>query len=291
MMVGQSLKRGNAMTDQFPRSAALPSQSSKFWAKEKDRYLRQLLISDIEQQTGRPAVIYFAPSEPILHSDADDISEIIEGLPGSRASAKLPKIDIILHTPGGVVDAVEKLISVLQQRTDEYRVIVPNVAKSGGTVIALSASEIIFGINSELGPIDPQMDLVGIGVVPCEFVAADEQIPGTVRQIAATNVKRMRALAHRCLAEGMLKGKEIHLDDVIQKLSSPTTYGSHGAVIDFSEAQTLGLNVQWLEPNDDLWRRIWLLHCLYEFDTAARAVGKITEGSRFSLARRKTNQQ
>ena len=43
----------------FPRSAALPNQSPLFWVSHKDRYLRQLLISDIEEETGRSLIVYF----------------------------------------------------------------------------------------------------------------------------------------------------------------------------------------------------------------------------------------
>lgn len=52
-MTGIQPPRKNKLADQFPRTSQLPSQSSRFWAKEKDRYLRQLLISDLEQTTGR----------------------------------------------------------------------------------------------------------------------------------------------------------------------------------------------------------------------------------------------
>ena len=31
-----------------------------FWVQQKDRYLRQLLIRDIEDQTGRRLIVYFA---------------------------------------------------------------------------------------------------------------------------------------------------------------------------------------------------------------------------------------
>ena len=186
---------------QFPRSGKLPAQSSKYWAKEKDRYLRQLLISDIEDETGRELVVYFARmDQPIVETDADDLSEMFEGVESKN-------IDILIHTPGGAVDAIEKIVTVLQNRTDDYRIIVPSLAKSGGTVIALSSSKILLGINSELGPIDPQMVMPDFGPVPAEFIAEDDSQPQLLRKIAETNVKRAQALAEKYLREGMLKGK------------------------------------------------------------------------------------
>lgn len=268
------------LRSQFPRTNSLPSQSSKFWAKEKDRYIRQLLIADLEEKTGREVVVYFADlSEGINHSDPDDVSEILEGVTGEQ-------IDLIIHTPGGSVDAVEKFISTLRQRKKNYRVIVPSLAKSGGTVIAISASSILLGVNSELGPIDPQFMMQGIGAVPCQFIADDETQQPAVRSMAESAVKRMRQLAERLLSEGMLKGKSSEeLADVIQKVSSADTYNSHGAVIDFSEAQSLGLSVEWMDPSSDVWRSVWLLYCCYDHDTKLRKLGKIIEGAVHSIAR------
>jgi len=95
------------LRSQFPRSRDLPSQSSQYWAKEKDRYIRQLLIADIEEDTKRDLVVCFSRlDQSINESDANDLSEILQGVEHDA-------IDILLHTPGGYVDAVEKFITVL----------------------------------------------------------------------------------------------------------------------------------------------------------------------------------
>lgn len=270
------------MREQFPRTAVLPTQSSKYWAKEKDRYLRQLLITDIEELTGREAIVYFAQlDEGINHTDPDDLSEILEGV-------KTNSVDLIIQTPGGSVDAIEKFVSVLRNRVDNYRVIVPSWAKSGGTVIAMSASTILLGVNSELGPIDPHMNLPELGQMPCEFIARDTSKDQVLRDYADANVKRMRGLAEKILRNGMLKElKEEDLQATLEKLSSATQYNSHGAVIDFSEAKDLGLNVEWLTPGGDLWRAVWLLYCLYDHDTKSLGLGRIVEGAVNSIARQR----
>lgn len=51
------------MPDCFPRSKTLPSQSPLFWVTHKDRYLRQQLISDIQEDTGRELIVYFTECE------------------------------------------------------------------------------------------------------------------------------------------------------------------------------------------------------------------------------------
>jgi len=62
----------------FPRSNEPPWQSPKYWVKEKDRYLRQLLIGDIEAATSRSLVVFLSQlDQEINHTDPDDLSEIL----------------------------------------------------------------------------------------------------------------------------------------------------------------------------------------------------------------------
>lgn len=264
---------------QFPRTSKLPSQSPKYWAKEKDRYLRQLLILDIEEATGRPLVVYFSQlNKEIDHTDPDDLAEILSAVQADEA-------DLLIQTPGGLVDACEKVVSVLQTKFKSYRVIVPSWAKSAGTVIALSSSNIVFGINSELGPIDPQWNING-NIVPCELVATDPAFPQHMRTMAHLATTRMSQMASDILARGMMHGKNPdEIAAVIQKISASTGYMSHGAVIDYEEACELGLSATYLHPDDEIWRRIWLLYCMYDYDMKIRGLGKIFEGNKFSISR------
>lgn len=264
---------------QFPRTADLTSQSPKYWAKEKDRYLRQLLILDIEALTGRPLFVYFSQlDQEINHSDPDDIAEIIQAIPG-------PSADLLIQTPGGSVDACEKIISVLQKKFTDYRVIVPSWAKSAGTVIALSSTEIVLGINSELGPIDPHFQVGGMPV-PCQVIAADPNLPTHFKTLAQLAASRMRQMAFDLLDKGMMKGKSRpEIDGVLDKISDTAGYMSHGAVIDFEEAKNLGLKASYLNPEDEIWKRIWLLYCMYDYDTKVKKLGKVFEGNRFSISR------
>jgi hypothetical protein len=239
-----------ASWQRFPRSSFLPNQSPKYWAKEKDRYLRQLLIRDIEETTGRPLIVYFSElDQEISHLDPDDLAEILGGVSGRSA-------DLLIQTPGGSVDATEKMISVLRQRLDDYRVIVPSWAKSAGTVIALSSTNILLGINSELGPIDPQWNTPN-GMVPCEIIAKDPTFPPHLQLMADMAVQRMNTLAASLLKRGMLSAQDdTYISALLSKISRSSGYNSHGAVIDYSEAKDLGLAVEYLPPEGELWQRI-----------------------------------
>lgn len=66
-------------------------------------------------------------------------------------------IDLILHTPGGLVLASEQIARALQQHKAKVTVFVPHYAMSGGTMISLAADEIILDPNAVLGPVDPQL--------------------------------------------------------------------------------------------------------------------------------------
>jgi membrane-bound ClpP family serine protease len=266
----------DASEGQFPRGSDLPKQSPMYWVREKDRYLRQLLIQDIQHQTKRDLVVYFTTMGygQIDARDADDISEAL-------ADCKSRDIDLLIQTPGGFVDACEKLISVLKQRTDDYRVIVPSWAKSAGTIIALSGSTIVMGVNSELGPIDPQFN-----GIPAEFIRDDPAQPFAMTKLAGAAITRTQNLARQVLNDRMMKGADAaRIDDLVNQLSSAQSYCSHGAVINAREAENLGLAVTYLAPEDDLWRRVWLLYCMYEHDSQVRNYAKVFEGPRISIAR------
>lgn len=60
------------------------------------------------------------------------------------------------------------------------------------------------------------------------------------------------------------------MESLLDKLATRDTYHSHGSVIDASEASSLGLKVEHLQPTDDLWRKLWLLRTMYAFDCRTR---------------------
>ncbi|MCS6858842.1 MAG: hypothetical protein NZT92_00815 [Abditibacteriales bacterium] len=66
-------------------------------------------------------------------------------------------IDLILHTPGGLVLASEQIACALCKHKGKVTVFVPHYAMSGGTLIALAADEIVMDAHAVLGPVDPQL--------------------------------------------------------------------------------------------------------------------------------------
>ena len=108
--------------ERFPRSGDLPKQTPLFWVAEKDRYLRQLLIRDIEEQTGRRLVVYFANCDrpdataQIHPSDDQYLTELLADTQGAP-------VDLLVETNGGYTDATEKLVSLLRALAPDLRVV------------------------------------------------------------------------------------------------------------------------------------------------------------------------
>jgi|ERR1043166_1978234 hypothetical protein len=119
-------------------------------------------IDDLFQHTQRPLLIYitdFLNSQKaamagneisIILSDKDGIVEATRTLPAGS-------LDIILHSPGGSLEATESIVEILRAKFDDIRFFIPSTAKSAATMWALSGDEIYLTSGAELGPIDPQV--------------------------------------------------------------------------------------------------------------------------------------
>ena len=111
---------------------------------------------------------------PVAASISIDDSEAV-----LRAIRFIPPdepIDVILHTPGGLVLAAEQIAKALVEHKGKVTVFVPHYAMSGGTLIALAADEIVMDGNAVLGPVDPQ-----IGDMPAASIVKAVEIKGPQR--------------------------------------------------------------------------------------------------------------
>jgi len=108
---------------------------------------------------------------PVGGSISIDDSEAV--LRAIRLTPPDQPIDVILHTPGGLVLAAEQIAKALVERKAKVTVFVPHYAMSGGTLIALAADEIVMDANAVLGPVDPQ-----IGDMPAASIVKVVEIKG-----------------------------------------------------------------------------------------------------------------
>jgi ClpP class serine protease len=99
--------------------------------------------------------------------DAEGILRAIRETPHDRG------IEIVLHTPGGLVLAATQIAAALADHPAKVTAVIPHYAMSGGTLIALAADEIVMDAHSALGPVDPQL-----GQYPAASIVAAAERPG-----------------------------------------------------------------------------------------------------------------
>jgi len=115
-------------------------------------------IREIQSHTGRPLILYAAnfikggsiPNNSIDDTDITAFSDLIQGVDP-------PTLDVILHSPGGLAESAERIVSLLREKFTDIRFIIPHTAYSAATLIALSGNVVLMDDRSALGPIDPQI--------------------------------------------------------------------------------------------------------------------------------------
>jgi ClpP class serine protease len=86
--------------------------------------------------------------------DVEDSEQVLRAI---RLTPDTVPIDLVVHTPGGLVLASEQIARALHKHPAKVTVLVPHYAMSGGTLLALAADEIVMDENAVLGPVDPQI--------------------------------------------------------------------------------------------------------------------------------------
>jgi len=124
----------------------------------RNRLIRQIelsrgsrLITLIHRQEGL-SLLGIPLSRYINIEDSEQVLRAIRMTPPDMP------IDVILHTPGGLVLASQQIAMALANHQARVTVFVPHYAMSGGTLIALAADEIVMDANAVLGPVDPQIE-------------------------------------------------------------------------------------------------------------------------------------
>jgi hypothetical protein len=261
-----------------PQPARAIEKTPMFTAMNAARYQRQTLIREIEASQPKLLCYVAGTKAPVDRFDTLGFVDMLHNVtPGEP-------IDLMLHTPGGDVDAAEKLITLVRNATGEegqLRVIVPDYAKSAGTLMALGANTILMSDSSELGPIDPQVsskDGNGHDIVysVLTYLTAYEEARQALTQTSddeATRltfdkfdpviVRKFQSVRDRArlFAENLLKRRGANFSKIASELMDINRYPSHGQMIGWEAARTMGLPIEYLPPTAPLWRKYWALYC------------------------------
>lgn len=262
-----------------------PAKTPFFQASNTIRYQRQAIIKHIEYEFGRQLISYVGGIDTSI--DRDDPVKIVDLLHNVRSDEDL---DFILQTPGGDINAAHKIMNQIRScvGSGRLRVIVPDYAKSAGTLMAIAADAIVMSDMSELGPIDPQVIVSdGDGTQRYHSVmnyldAYDELVhkvntepnneaarimlgrlsPVTVKLFQSIR-NRAQQIAEDHLKAGMFKDTG-NWSLTASNLIDTKKWPSHGQMISWQTAQTpdLDLVVEYLEPTSAQWSQYWQLFCL-----------------------------
>ena len=152
-------------------------------------------------------------------------------------------IDLILHTPGGLVLASEQIAYALRDHPARVTVLVPHYAMSGGTLIALAADEILLDPAAVLGPVDPQLgELPAASLVRVAAKKPLERVEDRtliLADVAEKALRHMKDVVRRLLAERVDAAKA---DALAEELAGG--HYTHDDPITLEEARALGLPVQ-----------------------------------------------
>lgn len=223
---------------------------SAFQPVVKQRMLeaaRQRMLARIENDRGSRVILLAHRQEtmsllgfPVFrYIDINDSEDVLRAI--HLTDPKVP-LDLILHTPGGLVLASLQIARAVRRHEGRVTVFVPHLAMSGGTLIALAADEIVMTRDAVLGPVDPQLGQVAAASVlraverkPVERVDDQTLILADQAEKAIRQVKS-------CVLE-LLSGR--YDDDKAENIAERLSTGewTHDHPITFETARALGLRV------------------------------------------------
>lgn len=215
---------------------------------------RIAMIARLEKARGSRVILMVHRQEtmsllgfPLMrYIDIQDSEDVLRAI---RMTDNEMPLDIVLHTPGGLVLAALQIARAVEAHRGKVTVFVPHHAMSGGTLVALAADEIVMCDHSVLGPIDPQINqypaasiLSAVKAKPVAELDDETLILADVGRKALAQVIRA---ATDLLAVRMPAGAAAEL---AEKLASGTW--THDYPIPAAEAKALGLPVSTEMPDD-----------------------------------------
>jgi len=252
--------------------------------------VRRNYLAKLAKHTGRNTIIYYSGwlqkgelarqgfDFGINDADKNGFMTCIHKLEKNKG------LDLLLHTPGGEMAATESLVDYLRSMFGtNLRAIVPQIAMSGGTMIACACRQVVMGKESSIGPIDPQfMGIPAHGIIE-EFERAKREVledsanipvwQPIIAKYAPTMIGECEKaiswanqLAEEWLTSGMFAGisddkqRKAQARRVVRELGDHALTLSHSRHISLQAAKAMGLEVVPLEDDDKLQDAVLSIH-------------------------------
>ncbi|MCG3208346.1 MAG: hypothetical protein FOGNACKC_01949 [Anaerolineae bacterium] len=246
-------------------------------------------IQKLQQLRQSHLLTLVASPDVIMRGDV--IEQVYEQL---RLIGRVPQIDLFLHSSGGQTEIPWRLITLIRDFCDRFGVLIPALAHSAATHLAMGADEIVMGPLSELGPVDPArahpllpspkesgvpMAVSVQDLRHCvEFVKKEvgDSSPEAIAAVIAALFEKIHPLAIGAIQQSYALARLIskkalsthmnplteqeQIDQIVHTLSDECF--SHHYRIGWKEAKEIGLKVNYAE--DELWETIWALYKHYQ---------------------------
>jgi ClpP class serine protease len=181
----------------------------------------------------------------VRYIDIDDAESVLRAINQTPAERS---IEIVLHTPGGMVIAARQIAAALADHDGRVTAVVPHYAMSGGTMIALAADEIVVDAHASLGPVDPQL-----GQYPAASLVAVSERPGDhddqtllMADVGRKAIAQVEGFTERLLGRYMPAERAAE----VARLLATGTW-THDHPLQVHELQALGLPVRVGVPADE----------------------------------------
>ncbi|RIJ14242.1 hypothetical protein D1227_16210 [Henriciella mobilis] len=213
-------------------------------------------LSQIERANGSRAIALIHRQEtmrllgfPVMrYIDMQDSEAVLRAI---QMTGNNVPIDLILHTPGGLVLASTQIARAIRAHPAKVTVYIPHMAMSGGTLIALAADEIVMSPHSVLGPVDPQINQYPavsiLDVVARKPVAEIDDETLIQADVARKALDQLRKTVEALLSPDVDPGKRSALVDALS-----SGHWTHDYPISAEEASALGLNISLDMPSSVL---------------------------------------
>ena len=265
--------------------------------------VRRSYLAKLSDYTKRNTIAYYSgwlsiqQPLPVLHISDEDKNAFMGAIHNLDRSKGL---DLILHTPGGNLAAAESLVDYLRRMFGtDIRAIIPQLAMSAGTMIACSASRIVMGKHSNLGPIDPQINGIPASGVLEEFAKAIEEVKKDPAAIPVWNaiigkyhpsflgecknaVDWSEKIVRQWLATGMFlkrRGGRDRAARAVKALADRSATLNHSRHLDIDYCIKAGLVIERLEEDEKLQDLVLTVHHAFMHTFSMSPALKIVENN------------
>jgi ATP-dependent protease ClpP protease subunit len=280
--------------------------------------VRRDKMKAISEHTKRPLIVYAVDflnegKVQVIGSGVNLDWSDKEGFLEAIQDIEEDSVDVLLHSPGGLAEAADSIVDIVRGKFKHVRFIVPNIAKSAATMLALSGNEILMDIASELGPIDPQFTFrKGDGTVVTapaqaiidQFETAQERIANdpkilapwlpilqqygpSLYQQAQNAIQLSKDLVKEWLTKYMLKDdprKGRKASNIARYLSNHNNFKSHAKRIGLQELREVEplKPIRALDMSEDLTfqNKIWGLYYAISLTFGMTGAYKLFENTR-----------